>query len=69
MSYHVCAGQQSSVATLSSVCTIFVGSPNESIFYGRVKLNVQVIDKIGSQRKEVSTKPKYEDHSWREHQY
>jgi len=53
MRYHVCVGQQPSVATLGSVGTIFVRSPNESIFYGGVKLDVNVIDETGYQRREV----------------
>jgi len=53
MSYRVCPGQQPSVATLGSVGTIFVRSPNESIFYRGLKPGVNVIDEIGYQRREV----------------
>jgi len=53
MSYCVGAGQQPRLATLSSIDTIFVRSRNESIFYGGVKLDVNVVDEIGYQRREV----------------
>jgi len=49
--YHVCAGQQPSVTTLSSVNTIFVGIPNESILYRGIKLDLLVVDNIARHRR------------------
>jgi len=53
MSYRVCVGQQPGITTFSSVGTIFVGIPNESIFNGGIELNMHVVNKFRSLKREV----------------
>lgn len=49
----VCVGQQPSITTLNSICTIFVRRASENIFNGGVELDVHVIDKFRSCKREM----------------